>query len=92
MDDENHYGEGFITSDPSLGTTGESQNDHCQATSKIDRYDGANRFSDLTYIRQQLPDGWQIEAASSGFALTHDGPLLMSQLWETFSLNRSVFL
>jgi len=41
-------------------------------------------FSDLTYIRQQLPDGWQIEAASSGFALTHDGPLLMSQLWETF--------
>lgn len=41
-------------------------------------------FSDLTYIRQQLPDGWQIDAASSGFALTHDGPLLMSQLWETF--------
>lgn len=41
-------------------------------------------FSDITYIRQQLPDGWQIEAASSGFALTHDGPLLMSQLWETF--------
>ncbi|MGM0096042.1 hypothetical protein IGI69_001229 [Enterococcus sp. DIV1083b] len=41
-------------------------------------------FSDLTYIRQQLPNGWQIEAASSGFALTHDGPLLMSQLWETF--------
>ena len=43
-DEKNHYGEGFITSDPSLGTTGESQNDHCQATSKIDRYDGANRF------------------------------------------------
>ncbi|OTO24969.1 helix-turn-helix domain-containing protein [Enterococcus sp. 3C7_DIV0644] len=41
-------------------------------------------FSDITYIRQQLPEGWQIEAASNGFALTHDGPLLMSQLWETF--------
>ncbi|MEW3526006.1 HTH domain-containing protein, partial [Enterococcus entomosocium] len=27
-------------------------------------------FSDITYIRQQLPEGWPIEAASNGFALT----------------------
>lgn len=41
-------------------------------------------FTDIQYIREQLPDGWEIEATSNGFSLLKKDSQLTNQLWESF--------
>jgi predicted DNA-binding transcriptional regulator YafY len=41
-------------------------------------------FSDIQYIRTQLPPDWSIEADSNGLSLIKQGSQLTHQLWETF--------
>ena len=41
-------------------------------------------FTDIQYIREHLPDGWEIEATSNGFSLLKKDSQLTNQLWESF--------
>ena len=41
-------------------------------------------FSDIQYIRDQLPSGWEIEATSNGLSLQKKDSQLTNQLWESF--------
>jgi hypothetical protein len=41
-------------------------------------------FSDIQYIRDQLPSGWEIEATSNGLSLLKKDSQLTNQLWESF--------
>lgn len=41
-------------------------------------------FSDIQYIREQLPNGWEIEADSNGLSLLKKDSQLTNQLWESF--------
>ncbi|MCD4997359.1 helix-turn-helix domain-containing protein [Enterococcus gallinarum] len=41
-------------------------------------------FTDIQYIREHLPDGWEIETTSNGFSLLKKDSQLTNQLWESF--------
>ena len=41
-------------------------------------------FTDIQYIREQLPSGWEIEATSNGLSLLKRNSQLTNQLWESF--------
>ena len=53
--------------------------------------DRANRFSDLQYIRSQLPADWSIETDSSGIRLRNQGMRKPMSFGHYFYLNPLVF-
>lgn len=43
-------------------------------------------FTDIQYIREHLPDGWEIEATSNGFSLLKKDSQLTNQLIPSISV------
>ena len=83
--------EKFASANSFVGTVVKCSSADSQAFSHANPDDRANRFSDLQYIRSQLPADWSIETDSSGIRLRNQGMRKPMSFGHYFYLNPLVF-